>query len=50
MRKFSKSEIIGMIELLVCAIIWGMAFVAQKKASENITPLFLNGIRFLIAG
>ena len=50
MRKFTKSEIIGMIELLVCAIIWGLAFVAQKKASENITPLFLNGIRFLIAG
>ena len=50
MRKFSKSEIIGMIELLVCSIIWGLAFVAQKKASENITPLFLNGIRFFIAG
>ena len=50
MRKFTKSEIIGMIELLVCAIIWGLAFVAQKKASDNISPLFLNGIRFLIAG
>ena len=50
MHKFSKSEIIGMIELLLCSLIWGLAFVAQKKASENITPLFLNGIRFLIAG
>ena len=50
MKKFNKSEIIGMIELLVCAIIWGLAFVAQKKASENIPALFLNGIRFFIAG
>ena len=50
MRKFSKSEVVGMIELLICAIIWGMAFVAQKKASENIPALFLNGIRFFIAG
>ena len=50
MRKLTKSEIIGIIELLLCSAIWGFAFVAQKKASENITPLFLNGIRFLIAG
>ncbi len=50
MRKFSKSEIVGMIELLIVAIIWGLAFVAQKKASENIPALFLNGIRFFIAG
>ena len=39
-----------MIELLICALIWGLAFVAQKKASENIPALFLNGIRFFIAG
>jgi drug/metabolite transporter (DMT)-like permease len=50
MHKFTKSEVLGMIELLICSIIWGFAFVAQKKASENITPLYLNGIRFLIAG
>ena len=50
MRKLTKSEIIGIIELLFCSIIWGLAFVAQKKASDNITPLFLNGIRFFIAG
>lgn len=50
MRKLTKSEVIGIIELLICTAIWGLAFVAQKKASENITPLYLNGIRFLIAG
>ena len=50
MHKFTKSEVIGIIELLVCTAIWGLAFVAQKKASENITPLYLNGIRFFIAG
>ena len=50
MRKFSKSEIIGIVELLICTIIWGLAFVFQKKASENVTALYLNGIRFTIAG
>ena len=49
MRKLTKSEVIGIIELLVCTMIWGLAFVAQKKASENVPPLFLNGIRFAIA-
>ena len=50
MKKLTKREVIGIIELLICAMIWGLAFVAQKEASKNITPLFLNGIRFLIAG
>ena len=50
MRKFSKSEVIGIVELIVCTMIWGLAFVAQKKASENVTAIFLTGIRFLIAG
>ena len=50
MRKFSKSEVIGIIELIVCTMIWGLAFVAQKKASENVPAMHLTGIRFLIAG
>lgn len=50
MKKLTKKEIIGIIELLICTMIWGFAFIAQKEASNYITPLFLNGIRFLIAG
>ena len=50
MRKFSKSEVIGIIELVVCTMIWGLAFVAQKKASDNVPAIHLTGIRFLIAG
>lgn len=50
MRKLTRSEVIGIIELIVCTMIWGLAFVAQKKASENVTAIFLTGIRFLIAG
>ncbi|MBP5445083.1 MAG: DMT family transporter [Acholeplasmatales bacterium] len=50
MRKLTKSEIIGIIELIVCTMIWGLAFVAQKKASDNVSAMYLTGIRFLIAG
>lgn len=51
MKKFTKSEIIGLIMLLICTMIWGLAFVAQKKCADNgVTAFYLNGIRFLIAG
>ena len=50
MRRLTKSEIIGIIELVVCTLIWGLAFVAQKKASDNVSAMYLTGIRFLIAG
>jgi drug/metabolite transporter (DMT)-like permease len=36
--------------LLVCAVIWGMAFVAQRSAMREIGPLTFTGIRFLFGG
>src|SRR5690554_2315216 len=35
--------------LLLAAIIWGAAFVAQKTAMEEIGPFTFSGIRFAIA-
>ena len=34
--------------LLLAAIVWGFAFVAQKAGMDNIGPMAFNGIRFLI--
>lgn len=36
------------IMLLMAAIIWGVTFVCQKTAMDNIGPLMFNGIRCLI--
>lgn len=36
--------------LLLTAVIWGTAFVAQKAAMDSIEPFTFNGIRFLIGG
>jgi drug/metabolite transporter (DMT)-like permease len=36
--------------LLLAAIIWGFAFVAQRAGMEHIGPFTLNGIRFLLGG
>lgn len=38
----------GSIVLLIAAMIWGFAFVAQDVAAEIIEPFTLNGVRFLI--
>lgn len=35
--------------LLLAAVIWGSAFVAQSTAMDNLGPLTFTGIRFLIA-
>lgn len=36
--------------LLLAAVIWGFAFVAQKAGMEHIGPFTFNGIRFLLGG
>lgn len=43
-----KRKIISTASLLLAAIIWGFAFVAQDKASDNIGPFTLNGLRCII--
>lgn len=36
--------------LLTTAILWGIAFVAQRKGMEAIGPMAFNGIRFALGG
>ena len=43
-----KSVFSGEILLVLAAIVWGFAFVAQKAGMDSIGPMAYNGIRFLI--
>jgi drug/metabolite transporter (DMT)-like permease len=36
--------------LLLAAVVWGFAFVAQRSGMEHTGPLLFNGIRFLMGG
>lgn len=44
----SVNSLKGSIILLIAAMIWGFAFVAQDVAAQLIEPFTLNGVRFLI--
>lgn len=44
----SAKSIKGSLILLIAAMIWGFAFVAQDVAAEIIEPFTLNGVRFII--
>ena len=46
--KVSRSVLGHESLLLLTAIIWGLAFVAQRAGMENIGPYAFNGIRFLL--
>lgn len=37
-----------MLCLTVCALIWGLAFVAQVQGMDAVTPLFFNATRFTL--
>lgn len=43
-----KKRILANLTLLLTAMIWGFAFVAQKSASSYIGPFTFNGTRFLL--
>lgn len=45
-----KNNLKGVIILLITAIIWGSAFVAQSMGSNYVDPFTFNGLRFTIAG
>ncbi len=47
---FNKATLRADIILLLVAMIWGLAFVAQRKGMEDIGPFGFNGIRFLLGG
>lgn len=45
-----KNKISSVLLLLLAAIIWGFAFVAQKFGGTHLSNFYLNGIRFIIGG
>ncbi len=49
MKKTISSSVLGHEALLLLtAIIWGLAFVAQRAGMESIGPFTFNGIRFIL--
>ncbi len=49
MKKLKKTEILGSILLLVTALIWGFAFVAQSMGMESVGPCTFNSLRSFLA-
>lgn len=45
-----KRPVLSSVLLLITALIWGTAFVAQDKAAEYAGSFTINGIRFIIGG
>lgn len=45
----TKSSFKGVAFLFGAAIVWGFAFTAQNLGSDNVTPLYFNAVRSLLA-
>lgn len=41
-----RQELVGMLSLLLTALIWGFAFVAQVQGMDSMSPMFFNAARF----
>lgn len=37
-----RQELVGMLSLLLTALIWGFAFVAQVQGMDSMSPMFFN--------
>ena len=48
MNRIKSSGFCAELLLVLAAIVWGFAFVAQKAGMEDIGPMAFNGIRFLL--
>jgi drug/metabolite transporter (DMT)-like permease len=46
----SKERVQADLTLLLVALIWGSAFVAQRTGNELVNPFTFNGVRFMIGG
>ncbi|WP_332688779.1 DMT family transporter [Devosia sp.] len=44
------SRPLAALMLLICTMLWGFAFVAQKSAMESMGPLTFAGVRYLLGG
>ena len=47
-KKTAKTQLIGVILLLLTAFIWGISFVSQSVGMENVEAFTFNGIRTLM--
>lgn len=45
-----SKKVVGVLELLLTAFIWGIAFVAQSVGMKYIGPFTFNSVRFFIGG
>jgi drug/metabolite transporter (DMT)-like permease len=50
MKKKEQHRILGSFLLLMAAIVWGIAFVAQSEGMRYMGPFYFNGIRFALGG
>ena len=50
MEKIKNSQIKNSLLLVLAAVVWGGAFVAQSIAGDNVGTFTFNGIRFIIGG
>lgn len=50
MSATKKNNLRGSLLLLLTALIWGTAFVAQSSAMDSIGPLLFTNVRFFIGG
>ena len=46
--RVEKKRLLADLALLLVALIWGSAFVAQRVAADQIGPLLYNGVRFTL--
>lgn len=44
------SRPLAALMLLICTMLWGFAFIAQKSAMETMGPLTFAGVRYLLGG
>lgn len=44
-----KTKLAGISFELMTALIWGLAFVAQRKATDSLSAIAVNGLRFALA-
>lgn len=49
-KQKEKHRILGTSFLLLAAIVWGVAFVAQSEGMRYMGPFYFNGIRFALGG
>ncbi|MBQ7353487.1 MAG: DMT family transporter [Clostridia bacterium] len=45
-----KKKLLGVTLLLIAALVWGIAFVAQSAGMEKITPFVFSAVRMILGG